>query len=77
MFVHLYITRKILKVEMYDDKYMFLAFFVVLGISAVFMALYEFYLIRYIVLALVIIVYYFTNRNMIRKVIRTRLKKKA
>jgi O-antigen/teichoic acid export membrane protein len=77
MFVHLYITKKVLKVDMYDDKYMFLAFFVVLGISAVFMTLYKFYLIRYIVLAVVIVVYYFTNRNMIRKVIRARLKKKA
>ena len=77
MIVHLIITKKILKVKMYDDKFMFIVFFVVLAISAGFMSLYNLYLIRYAVLLVVVLLYYFINRNMIRKFIRTKLKKRS
>lgn len=76
MIVHLVITKHVLKVQMYDDKFMFIAFFAVLGISGIFMALYQFYLIRYAVLALGMAIYYYTNRAMIRKVIAKKFKKK-
>lgn len=76
MFVHLFITRKLLDVHLYDDGFMFLALIVVFAFSVFFMWMYRFTLLRYFVLTMVLITYVFLNKEVIYKVIQKRKQKK-
>ena len=77
MFVHLFITRRILKVKLYDDWFMFAALFVSALISALLMSLYNTYLLRYGVLLIICAVYFCANRKYIIAYINKRRNKKV
>lgn len=77
MFVHLFITRVILKVHIYDDWFIFTALFVVAGAAAGFMLLYDHVVIRYIILVILCGVYLLTNRSFIQKLIKSMKNKKG
>lgn len=76
MFVHLYITRIVLKVHLYDDSYMFLALGVIAFISVMFMSIYHLLLIRYVILIIICMIYLITNRQMLMNYINKRIEKK-
>lgn len=76
LLAHLIITRTVLKEKIYDDKFVFLAFFVVLAFSGIFMFLYRFIMLRYVFICLVLLAYYYTNRTMINGFISKKLGKK-
>lgn len=75
MFVHLFITRVLLKVHLYDDGFMFMALAVVACVAAFFMYMYRFIWIRYAILIIVCGLYCFLNRNLVKKVLARRKKK--
>lgn len=75
MGVHFAITRKLLKVHLYDDKYMFGAIFVIAGIAVVFMSLYSTIVVRYALLIVFCVVYLFANRKYIVHILKKRMNK--
>ncbi len=77
MFVHLFITRKILHINLYNDRYFFGAMFVSALFIAMFMALYDQTVIRIIVLFLTCIAYLLLNRNIILDYINKKFKKQS
>ncbi len=77
MFLHLFVTRKLLGVRLYDDWYMFLAIFVVGAFSAMFMSLYSTILIRYVILVAICIIYVIMNKNAVITAIEKMKGKKA
>ncbi len=70
MFVHLFITRIVLRVNLYDDWFMFAAIGAVVLLAALFMSLYSTMLIRYTILATLCILYLILNRKPIKGAIR-------
>lgn len=77
MFVHLYITRIVMKVYLYDDWYMFLALGVIALISVIFMSIYQLLLIRYAILTILCMIYLITNRQLLMNFVNRRLKRKS
>lgn len=75
MFVHLFITRVLLKVHLYDDFFMFAALFVTASIATAFMLLFDYIVVRYILLVVILLIYALTNKNMIIGLINKRKKK--
>lgn len=76
MFVHLGITKIILKENLYDDGFMFLALFVVAILAALFMLLYEKRAVRFALLIVLCISYFITNKKYIVSYLANRKKKK-
>lgn len=77
MFLHLTVTRVILKVKLYDDWFMFMAIGIVVAISALFMSLYSTIIIRYVLLVIICAVYVILNWKMILQVIQKMKGKKS
>ncbi len=63
MFVHLFITKKILKISLYDDLFMFVALFASAALTAIFMSLYNTVILRYSILLILCAVFMFANRK--------------
>lgn len=77
MILHHYISRGVLKVHLYHDKFMYTALIVTAVFAAVFMSLYNsFWVWRWILIVIISLVYLYTNRNMIAKALSNFLKKK-
>ena len=76
MFVHLFITKKFLKVKLYDDPFMFLALIVSAGLTCIFMSLYGTVLVRYALLVVVCIIYLVSNKKYIVAFINSKKKSK-
>lgn len=70
MLVHLTITRKILKVHLYDDWYMFAALGVIALLAVMFMKLYDTIILRYAVLVVVCLLYLFFNKSVVVKFLK-------
>lgn len=77
MIVHLFITKKILKVNMYDDVFMFAALVCVCVVAGGFMLLYDEILIRYALVVLMCVIYALTNKKYILNIIKSKKKKKS
>lgn len=70
MVVHYFISKKIMKMDLYDDKYMFGAMLVTILIAAAFTLLYPHTVIRYVALAVLCGLYFALNRKFIRGLLR-------
>ena len=75
MFIHLFITRKLFKIRLYNDVYVFGALAVSAAFTVLFMTLYDRTIIRLIVLFLTCILYLVINKNIILNYISTKLRK--
>ncbi len=76
MFVHLFITKRFLKINLYDDAFMFIALFISAGLTVMFMLLYRTILLRYFALIVICIAYFISNRKYIINFINNRKKSK-
>ena len=76
MFVHLFITKKFLKVNLYNDLFMFAALIVSGILTCVFMSLYGTILIRYALLVVICLVYVVSNKKYIIAFINSKKKSK-
>lgn len=76
MFVHLAITRWLMKIHLYDDWFMFAAMGITIVISAGFVFLYSTIVTRYVCLLLICLLYLVTNRQNIIGIYNTVIKKK-
>lgn len=75
MFVHLFITRCVLKVRLYDDWFMFVIIGAVAVAAIAFMTLYNTIVIRYILFITLCMLYLLTNREIIRGFLKRKIKK--
>lgn len=77
MIMHNFISRKILGLHLYDDRFMYAALFGTCVLSVVFMLLYNaFWLWRWLLLVAISVVYLALNRKMIMGVVHKFIKKK-
>ncbi len=78
MILHHYISRGVLKIHLYHDKFMYSALIVTGVMAVVFMGLYNsFWLWRWLFIFAISLVYLYTNRKMIAKAIQNfRVKRK-
>ena len=76
MIIHYFITRKVLKVRLYNDLFMFGALMVTALTAFGLMQLYSYHLVRYGIIALGFASFLFCFRDYIRKWIRKRRDKK-
>lgn len=76
MFVHLFITKKILKVTLYNDLFMFVVIAVVAVIAIGFSLIYDTILLRYGLLVALCLVYLGMNKKYIIKYIKNKKKSK-
>lgn len=75
MAMHLFITRKLLKVHLYHDSFMIAAILIVVVICGGFMLLYSTIAIRYVLLTALCILYLVTNKKYILGYLNSRKKK--
>ena len=77
MVLHHYISRGVLKIHLYHDKFMYSALLVTAVLAAVFMSLYNcFWIWRWLLIIVISLIYLYTNRKMISKAIEKFVKKK-
>lgn len=77
MILHHYISRGILKVHLYHDKFMYSALIVTAILAVVFMSLYNaLWIYRWILIVIISGIYLFTNRKMIIKAVTNFLNKR-
>lgn len=77
MILHHFISRKILKMHIYHDKYMYVALFVTCIISMFFMILYNYFWIwRWILIVVISFTFIFIYRELIVEVLRNFFNKK-
>lgn len=63
---HFCITRFLLKVNLYDNKFFVGSFIGVALLSGIFMALFDYFIIRFLLMSIIGIVFLFYNREMIK-----------
>jgi O-antigen/teichoic acid export membrane protein len=77
MLLHHFISRKLLKVHLYDDLFMYLAILLTAVMAVVFMALYNaFWIWRWLLIIAVSVVYICANKKYILMVVQKFIKKK-
>lgn len=77
MVIHHFVTRRILDIHLYDDKFMYLALISTCLLSSVFMLLYDvFWLWRWILIVIISVVFLLTNKKVIVNVLCRFTKKK-
>ncbi len=78
MILHHYISRWVLKIHLYHDKFMYSALFVTTILAVVFMILYKsFWLWRWILIFVISLIYLYSNRKIIDKAVKGFMKRKA
>lgn len=77
MFIHYYITKYILKVDIYDNLFMFLALGVELIISIIMLMLYPFIWLRYLLMIIITGIIFYKYRIIILPFLRKMLKFKT
>lgn len=76
MNIHHFITRKILKVNFYDHKYMYLIFAGTFGTAGIFILLFDHILIRFGLIAILSLIYVYYNRKLLKDILVPKLKKR-
>lgn len=73
--IHFYVTKKVLNVNLYDDKFMFLSILVCAVLSVIFALLYSQIILRYILIVVISCIYLYTNRDYVLSIISNIIKK--
>lgn len=72
VFVHLYITRVVMKIQLYDDWFMFTSLGAIAIVAMGFMQIYHTVLLRYAILTVICIIYLIFNKDYLIRLIGKR-----